>query len=457
MNLTTMKLDSINRNLKIFFTASHATCSAQTVLFLFFVICISGTALAQADQSVSQTNESAPEQDDSQPNETSSEQDDSELEETLPPQNSQTGGFEVQWFNPEVIPSEIKNFSRIIFSGKTVPNSRVTLLTKRIPVITKKGETKFVNIKRVTDSPFALADERGIFELLLNLPHATAQIPLEVTIPSGQSRNYQISLLVKKEEVVLTGQDSINSPYARRKWELWSGLGVNYLRYDQTITTIPSTVGFQSFSGPALFSKVVYNYSKKWAAQVTYNQSPGEASSSSDVTLTKDTYTWSYFTGELTYFPTKWKRPTKNTHNEFGLQGGLQFHTVPFFARSSATNEATTSIETNSILMGTFGGAWLMHYSRYWLFETYMRYQYPITSGSSFDIKPQFAFDGSLGAIYKWKPNWRGGLFWYGQWHKYNIENAPDAYLEANSNTKVQGSQSLFFSDLEFRIGYVFN
>ena len=79
-----------------------------------------------------------------------------------------------------------------------------------------------------------------------------------------------------------------------------------------------------------------------------------------------------------------------------------------------------------------------------------MRYQQALSVGSLFEIVPSIAFDGSLGAFYKFKNNWRVGSFWYGQYHKYD-------YTSTRIDSEdVNGEMSLFFSNLELRVGYTF-
>src|SRR5690606_11232204 len=184
----------------------------------------------------------------------------------------------------------------------------------------------------------------------------------------------------------------------------------NFLKYDQNMPNIPAGIGFQSFTGPALYAKVVRSINREWAAQATINRSPGKTSSSDSVNIQKGDYAWLFLTGEATYFPPQWKFSKKNSFfNEFGVQAGLQYHSIPFFARSSTTDATASSVETNSVLMAAVGATSVLHYKRYWLFEAFLRYQHPLQSGSLYDIDPKFAFDGSHGVIYKWKANWRLG------------------------------------------------
>jgi hypothetical protein len=235
---------------------------------------------------------------------------------------------------------------------------------------------------------------------------------------------------------------------------VWGGVGANFLRYDQSIQNNGSGVGFQSFTGPSLFAKLNRSINRDWAAQASINYSPGETSSSSAVKVEDGNYAWTFLSSELTYFPPHWKFSKKRKFlTELGIQGGIQYHNVPFVARSSAIDSTVTAVESNNIIMMTAGATAIFHYGRYWLLETFFRYQYPLQAGRLYDIEQKFAFDGSVGVIYKWKPDWRLGGFWYGQWHKYDFSNAPDRF----SGSKINGEQDLFFSNLEFRIGYEFD
>jgi len=59
------------------------------------------------------------------------------------------------------------------------------------------------------------------------------------------------------------------------------------------------------------------------------------------------------------------------------------------------------------------------------------------------------AFDGSLGTAYYLNDHWKVGGFWYGQWQQFNFTTS----LGGTTNT---GSQMLFYSALDLRLGYDF-
>lgn len=356
----------------------------------------------------------------------------------------------VDWYQPELGLSEKTTYSRVLLSGRTKPRTRVLIPSEEIVLITRKGQIRAIKTEKAFQAKEVIADERGIFELQLDLPTMTAQIPIEVNYPSGEKRLYQINLDVRKGDVKLTNANTKGSPYARRKWGLWGGFGVNLLKYEQE-TSIPSSLEFQSIAGPSIYAKVFRSLSKEIAIQGTYNRSPGKTQSSSTIKVNEGEYNWSFLTSEMTYFKNDWLYRYKKYLTQVGVQGGIQYHIVPFITRSDPNDTTVASVITNEIIYAALGGTWLIHYDRYWLFETFMRYQYPISSGDKFDVDPKFAFDGSVGIIYKWKPNWRAGVFWYGQWHSYDFNGHTDAFAT------VSGSQTLFFSNVEFRLGWEFD
>jgi hypothetical protein len=366
----------------------------------------------------------------------------------------------VTWYKPTIGLSNTPKRSKVILMGKTNPGTKIRIATDEVPVITKKGDVKNLPKTEIMSQPFSTADERGIFELELLLPTANVQLPIEVKDNAGKVQQFQISMAVDANNVALTSQkNAIKSPYARRNWEIWGGIGFNYLKYEQETSDIPSSLQFESFEAPSYSGKLVYSFTEEWAFQFTANHSPGQTSSSNAVQVSQDTYSWDYYTFDSTFFHPDWKFLYKDLYTEVGAQVGIQYHKVPFVARSSTTDPAVANVETNDLVMIAFGGAWNIHYGRYLILETFLRYQLPFYYGDLFDMQVDFAIDGSAGLVYKWRPDWRVGLYWYGQWHKYKFSNHRDVFFEANGGggPDIDGKQELFYSNIEARIGWVFD
>lgn len=366
--------------------------------------------------------------------------------------------FSVEWYKPIVSNSMIPGRSKVILSGTTEPKSTIKISAKEILLVSGTEEMESLPTSDLVVQPQVIADQRGYFELILDLPNKTVQLPLEARSPNGRTKKFQMNLEVKENVAIVTNQATAKkSPYEKRTWSLWGGIGLNFLSYDQS-TSIPSEITLKSFDMPTIFAKAAYSLDDRLSLQTTYNQAPGKTTSSPLIQVAQGEYHWTYWTAEATYFPKAWKVFIGQQLIEFGANLGAQYHSIPFIGRSSATSSTTASVYTNSMTMMAVGATALLHYSRFWTLEAFARYQVPYSTGSIFDVNSDFAFDGSMGAIYKLSPDLRLGLFWYGQYQKYRFTNFNDPYLAQNStNGLVSGDQTLLFSNFEARIGWEFN
>lgn len=369
---------------------------------------------------------------------------------------------DVDWYKPQFVMSIGTNKTRVFLTGKTLPGASVTVHNDELVVIGSRTSSARIPYSSVIVNKETIADPRGFFDLPLDLTLNAFQIPVEVKYPTGESRVYILPIVVKQRDVTIADQtDLANSPFGRRNWSFWAGAGFNLLMYEQSNSTIGSDLRIDSLAGPSLHFKSTKTINRQMALSLTYNRSPGKTASSESVQVAQDSFDWIFYTAEANYFPPTWKsRRFGKYFTEIGAQLGLQQHKVPFMARTDPNDPATTSVTENTLTMLAGGLTCLMHYNRYFMFEGFVRYQYPLATGSLFEIEPQLAFDGSVGVVYKWKKDFRIGGFWYGQYHKYNFSNHNDIYFDANpldGTNPTQGAQSLFFTNLELRLGWEFD
>lgn len=374
-----------------------------------------------------------------------------------PPQS-----IEVQWYLPEIGDTTKPRRTRVIIPGKTTPGARVFVNSKAIIVITKDKKVGYLPTKKaMATQPVAIADEDGLFELQLDLPNYTVQLPLGVVPPGSQkvARRYQLNLSVEKEKVRYTNLKIVSkSPAYTKRYGLWTGAGFNYLRYAQVSPDINADILFESFKGPSFFAKAWAWVNETWDISVTGQMSPGNTSSSESIRVNQGAYEWLIFAPEATYYPTSMRYDWFETYKaQLAWRFGLQHHIVPFIARDAEDN-TVANVLTNDVTMATVGFKFLVRQHSRFTYELFMRYQYPMTSGETFEVKPKFAFDGSVGAIYEYTKAWRVGLFWYGQWHEYDYTHV-DPYRKnfGLDQPTVSGSTTLFFSNVEIRGGFEFN
>lgn len=371
--------------------------------------------------------------------------------------------LDVQWYLPEIGETQKKRRTRVIIPGKTMPGARVFVNAKAIIVITKDNRVGYLPTKKaMAGSAVAVADKDGLFELTLDLPNYTVQLPLGIVPPGSRkvARKFQLNLSVEKERVRYTNLKIVSkSPAYTKRYGLWFGTGYNYLKYTQTSSTINSKLNFNSFKGPSAFGKAWMWLSETWDISATAKMSPGGTSSSPDIQVEQKTYQWLIFATEATYYPEGLRYNFWGNYKaQLAWRFGLQHHIVPFTARTANGGGRDATILTNDITMATGGFKFLVREHSRFTYELFMRYQYPVSAGSTFEIKPKFAFDGSVGAIYEYTKNWRMGLFWYGQWHEYEFAHS-DAYRATLGfpDPTINGSTTLFFSNVELRAGFEFN
>ncbi|MCB0408182.1 MAG: hypothetical protein KDD34_08265 [Bdellovibrionales bacterium] len=376
-----------------------------------------------------------------------------------------TQDVNVQWYLPEIGETDKLKRTRVIIPGKTTPGARVFVNSKAIIVITKDNRVGYLPTRKaMAKNPIAVADEDGLFSLELDLPNYTVQLPLGVVPPGSRkvARRFQLNLSVEKEKVRYTNLKIVSkSPAYTKRYGLWFGAGGNYLYFQQSSPTINQNINFKTLKLPSAFAKAWMWLNETWDISATAKMSPGNTSSSQDIQVQQGSYQWWIFATEATYYPESMRYDIfTNYKAQLAWRFGLQHHIVPFVARTENFDvNNTTTVLTNDITMATAGFKFLIREHSRFTYEVFLRYQYPLMSGDTFEIQPKFAFDGSLGAIYEYTKNWRVGLFWYGQWHEYQFTHE-DTYRKnkfPSLDPNITGDTRLFFSNIELRAGFEFN
>src|SRR5690606_38473669 len=117
----------------------------------------------------------------------------------------------------------------------------------------------------------------------------------------------------------------------------------------------------------------------------------------------------------------KFDVPVLKSPAYYGVRVGVQQHKTPFLFLDADTNLQLKENVMRTASLGVLAEIVQRRWTHYWL----MRYQFPFSSqaegSNQFEIKPTFAFDGSIGTSYNLTPQLKMGLFWYGQWHQYNF------------------------------------
>jgi LysM repeat protein len=230
-----------------------------------------------------------------------------------------------------------------------------------------------------------------------------------------------------------------NTPPQKEFW-LWFGLGGNFQYYKQTIPSVAGEAIFQNIQGPTVVVSGGFQ-GPNMGLDFAFKDTPGEMASSQDLSVTNGSYHWQTISAEGLY----------PVYDDTNLRFGFQHHRMPFMVLNAATS--IVDVENNNLTMLTAGFDRDYWWSKNLRGEWMMRYQQPLLSGSSggalFKVTPKFAFDGSVGGVYSFSGATRLGVYWYGQWHEYSFKYK-------NGTTEFSGQQTLFYSNIELRMGLEF-
>lgn len=245
---------------------------------------------------------------------------------------------------------------------------------------------------------------------------------------------------------VMKIDDKPAEPWVHNGWWAWLGTGVNYVDYRQSVQD-RGTVTSHSPKASSQYLETGYNSSTGWGGVVSYKATPGKITVENAV-VDKSNFTWSTLGVEglkrnLAHIP--WT----NVPVIYGLRVGMQQHKTPFLFLDADTNLQLKQNKMDTASFGILAEVQRRKWTFYWL----SRYQYPFSSNAEgsnqFEVKPTFAFDGSLGTSYNVTERLKLGLFWYGQWHQYN-------FVYGDGNVTNSGFQSLFYSNIDLRLGFEF-
>ncbi|NCN42029.1 hypothetical protein GW916_12360 [bacterium] len=226
----------------------------------------------------------------------------------------------------------------------------------------------------------------------------------------------------------------------------WIGSGMSYVNYAQQNES--GSLNSQSQNDNlGQYFEMGYASNGGYGGVVSYKIIPGEVIVT-NAALDKRDYVWQMIAIEALML-------RRSSFTIFGMpltygpRIGVQSHNVPYIYLNELDTLELKQNEMTTMSAGLMGE---LPTGR-WKFQSYMRYQFPFSAKGSgatnFQLKPTFAFDGLVGTTYYLSQNFKMGAFWYGQWHYYN-------FVYETSTSTSRGSDSLFNSTLDFRLGFDF-
>lgn len=226
----------------------------------------------------------------------------------------------------------------------------------------------------------------------------------------------------------------------------WIGTGVNFTTYSQSVPGL-STVNFGRIKSPSLMFHSGFFFDDQFGLDLGYRITPGQAESGSSISVQNGDYEWKTLSAETIFRPSS---ATEAQKSEWLWRLGLQQHEMPFIVPLTANS---IKVSSNSMTALSAGVEYKKLTKKNIRIETLLRYQHPIASssevGSSFNLSPQFTFDGSVGAAYQLRSSAFLGVYWCGQYHSYKFDYT-------NNSNSFSGKQSLFNSNVDLRLGVEF-
>lgn len=363
-----------------------------------------------------------------------------------PASEPQIKTVEVEWYPVENERSRYRSRTRVLLSGRTEPGSLIQIDGESVTVLkNKKAQPQKVN------NAMGKSNAEGFFEIALDLPYGTAQIPISVTTLDKNEKTFLLTFEVNqiKTQIPLNTKTSKRKPpAAAKKVRLWLGAGFTHQSYSQAQDS-GTDFKFQTFQAPGLVARGGY-WGDQWGLDFYFRDAPGKIESEAPYQVQSDKYSWQ--TAELKglyQIPRTAKSRLWGLASQWQIRFGSQFHQVPFL-ETDASN--LVSLDSNRFLMATLGIGLLLGQERDWTYEFALGIQHPISAsgpGDSFKASSPLAFEAQIGGAYKFAPNWRLGLFSYSQSLSYTYEYQ-------KSTVPISGKQSLFYTTFDLRLGYEF-
>ncbi len=107
----------------------------------------------------------------------------------------------VQWFEPKVLPTDVKGLTYVNLVGKTSPNVTVQVNPDSIIVI-QPADPKNKELPRIGET-LVKSEGRGYFRLKLFMPNGLSQVPISFRKDNGEQNSILLTMRVDKDDASL--------------------------------------------------------------------------------------------------------------------------------------------------------------------------------------------------------------------------------------------------------------
>lgn len=294
---------------------------------------------------------------------------------------------------PKVLPNEVKLTESVQMVAPQA-NPAESTASPGIPK-PETSETLAIVDEAYSDTELEASDQAPIPEELTSSEEPTATepiltLPVQEDVATGEA-------LPQSTDPTGKGEISSNEDAPNRKLvdDIWfnGGASVDFTSYSQNVPSM-SDVTFGKISAPSWHTNGGFLLSESLGLDLRYRDVPGEALSSSSITVSNGEFHWKKMSAEVLIGLSDFER-----QSGWILRAGLERHEMPFFVplsansidlRNSNINQGTLGLEYRKI---TKGGLRL---------EYKARYLHPFSAtgdvGADFSVTPKVAIDAGISA-----------------------------------------------------------
>lgn len=335
----------------------------------------------------------------------------------------------------------------VTLNDETGRTERIVTADPRYRLKLRPGHTYFLKTRALGEQGVPISDwskaasieKPGTLEVVREV--AQQAIPAESSDPKP-SRPSE----VQNRSSLSVGIDEVKDTVVHFGSWIWAGVGANFYSVRQSIADT-ADVEYRNLEAPSTFLEAGFLSSKQYGVVGSFKRTPGDIQIEGQ-SIADSTFIWDTYSIEGLYaFPMRnfiFGLPIL-----WGARAGVQYHQFPFLYVETGRTVLKASNQLLMASLGAFAETQAKKLNYHWL----LRYQHPLSAstahGNTFSVDPTMAFDGLLGVSYRIRSHWRTGLFWYGQLHDYK-------FTYGSQTRTSEGEQTLFFSNMEFRLGFDF-
>jgi len=289
------------------------------------------------------------------------------------------------------------------------------------------------------------SDKKG-FILSLLRPLGENKLSLKFEIKNSGDEYIEYSLEIDNQSARF--QEHLTNEQAQRiciRNQLWIGIGMSALSYDQKIEGIDASSKFTAVTPGSYHVDFRYYLNSQFGFLGSYKFSPGKIKSNAASSI--DSVSFNRTISEVAFqwrsydWLKRWRRHLIYPY----LRGSYQIHDIPRIFVDDVGDSTLGTFRTNQISVGA--GVNVFNQGSFF-YEAYLNLKYP-TATTGINLTPSLHFDGAIGLGKSVGRNLNFGLFWHGHYDKFK-------YSTTRNGFENIGSTTVIFSNIDLKLGWTF-